>query len=122
MPTSGLQLAPSLAALPTASVAVAMLILGIVVLARERFSAITASFFIVTVSGFFWLGDISLMFMSVDAGTATVWARWAYLGVSMIPAAVFQFTIALLEETRLRRWLLVANWTGATVFTALFMR
>jgi hypothetical protein len=41
--------------------------------------------------------------------------------VTLIPAAVLQFTAALTGNTRRRRPLLAAAWSGSAVFAAIFV-
>jgi diguanylate cyclase (GGDEF)-like protein/PAS domain S-box-containing protein len=113
-------LAPSLSALPTFTVAAAIFILGLIVIARERPSAVSLSFFALTVSVSIWLIGISLTLMSVDARGALFFSRLAYIGVAAIPAAVLHFTIALLDEAHRRRVAIVACWITSAVFAALF--
>jgi diguanylate cyclase (GGDEF)-like protein/PAS domain S-box-containing protein len=119
--TFSLELHPTAAALPMLLVAAATLILGATVLARERASAVTLSFFVLTVSVWIWLTGISLMAMAVSAGAALDLARFAYVGVALIPAAVLQFTAALTGTTRRQRPRLVAAWCGSAAFAAVFV-
>src|SRR5437764_13197130 len=98
--TLSLQLHPTLAALPMLLVAAATLILGATVLARERTSAVTLSFFVLTVSVWLWLTAISMMTMAVTPHAAFGLARIAYVGVAVIPAAVLQFTVSLIDARR----------------------
>jgi diguanylate cyclase (GGDEF)-like protein/PAS domain S-box-containing protein len=119
--TLHLELHPTAAALPMLLVAAATLILGASVLARERASAVTLSFFVLTVSVWIWLTGISLMTMAVTAPAAFGLARFAYVGVAMIPAAVLQFTAALTGNTRSRRALLAFAWCGSAAFAGIFL-
>jgi len=113
-------LAPALSALPTLTVAAAIFILGLIVIARERPSDVSLSFFALTVSVSTWLIGISLTMMSVDAHGALLFSRLAYIGVAAIPAAVLHFTIALLDEVHRRRSVLIGCWMVSAVFVALF--
>src|SRR5438874_8788942 len=113
-------LVPSLSALPTLCVAAAILILGIVVIARERPSAVSLSFFGLTITVSIWLIGVSLTMMSAASRDALLFSRLAYIGVAMIPAAVLHFTIALLDEIRKRRLALIACWIASGAFVALF--
>ena len=113
-------LAPSLPALPIVCVAAATLILGVVVISRERPSAVSLSFFGLTISVAVWLVAITLTLISVDARTAFLFSRLTYVGVGAIPAAVLYFTIALLDEIRKRRASLIACGTLSGAFIILF--
>jgi len=115
-----LALAPNLAALPTLCVAAAILVLGIIVIARERPTAVSLSFFGLTISVSVWLVGISLSLLAVDPHTALLFSRFTYIGVALIPAAVVHFTISLLDRIRERRAALIACWTTSAIFVALF--
>lgn len=119
--TFSLELHPTAAALPMLLVAAATLILGATVLARERASAVTLSFFVLTFTVWAWLTGISLMAMAASPHSALDLARFAYIGVALIPAAVLQFTAALTGTTRRQRRRLVAAWCGSAVFAAVFV-
>jgi diguanylate cyclase (GGDEF)-like protein/PAS domain S-box-containing protein len=116
-----IELVPGPAAVPTLLIASLIFCLGIVVVARERASQVTGSFFVLTTSVAIWLGGISMLYMSANAATAGTWARVTYFGVSLIPAAVLQFTVALVDETRQRRLLLAASWSASAIFLVLFL-
>jgi diguanylate cyclase (GGDEF)-like protein/PAS domain S-box-containing protein len=116
-----LELHPSVAALPMLLVAAATLILGATVLARERASAVTLSFFVLTLTIWIWLTGVSLMAMAVRPGAALDLARFAYIGVGLIPAAVLQFATALIDATRRHRVKLIAAWLASIAFVALFV-
>src|SRR6266705_2575000 len=103
---------PALPALPTFMVAAAVLMLGVVVVARERASNVSFAFFALTLSVSTWLIGISMMLLSANAHTAMFFARMAYVGVAIIPASVLHFTLSLLEETRKRRLALIICWTA----------
>ena len=119
--TLSLVLHPTVAALPLLVVAAATLILGATVLARERASAVTLSFFVLTVTVSIWLTGVSLMMMTSTPRAAFDLARFAYVGVSTIPAAVLQFTVSLIGARRRYRAQLVAAWCASAVFLALFL-
>ena len=115
-----LALAPNLAALPTLGVAFAILVLGIIVISRERPTAVSLSFFGLTISVSVWLIGISLGLFAVDSNTALIFARLTYVGVAAIPAAVVHFTISLVDQLRERRVALTACWVASAIFMALF--
>src|SRR5258706_15497045 len=119
--TLSLELHPTIAALPMLLVAAATLILGATVLARERASAVTLSFFVLTLTIWTWLTAVSLMTMVLTPRAAFDLARIAYVGVSLIPAAVLQFTTALIGATRRHRPLLIATWSASAGFLAMFI-
>src|SRR3954454_17071038 len=108
--TLSFELHPTLAALPMLLVAAATLILGATVLARERASDVTLSFFVLTFCVWLWLTAVSLMTMALTPRAALDLARIAYIGVAAIPAAVLQFSVSLIGARRRYRLPLVATW------------
>ena len=119
--TLSLQLHPTAAAMPMLVVAAATLVLGAAVLARERASAVTLSFFILTLSVWTWLTGVSLMTMAITPRAAFDLARFAYVGVATVPAAVLQFTVSLIGARRRYRPALIGTWCASAAFLALFL-
>lgn len=117
-PPADLILSP--VAIPTLTVAVVIVFLGVYVIGRERTSAVTVSFLVLTATVATWLVNVSLMYMSTRPGIALLWAKIAYVGICAIPVAVFQFTVALTNELRQRRGVLAASWLIAALFVVLF--
>src|SRR5262245_36237439 len=118
--TLSLELHPTFAAIPMLLVAAATLILGATVLARERASAVTLSFFLLTVTAWTWLTGVSLLAMAVAPRAALDLARFTFVGVTLIPASVLQFTAALTGSARRRRSLLALVWSASAAFLAIF--
>jgi diguanylate cyclase (GGDEF)-like protein/PAS domain S-box-containing protein len=116
-----LELHPTLAAIPMLLVAAATLILGATVLARERASAVTLSFFVLTATVWTWLTAVSLMMMAVRPSAAFDLARLAYVGVAAVPAAVLQFAVSLIGATRRHRVTLMATWCASALFLGVFL-
>lgn len=111
-----LVLAPT--ALPMLLVSAAILLLGVAVIARERANAVTLSFVVLTLTVSVWLASVGLMAMVTDSRSALVLARIAYVGIALIPAAVLQFTMALLNRGDRRA--LTAAWSTGVAFVILF--
>ena len=113
-----MDLAFTAAALPMLITAAAIISLGIYVLGRERANAMTISLLVLTAALWTWLTPIGLMTAARDEHTALVLARIAYIGVALIPAAVLQLTMALLDKRN--RSVLMAAWAFGGVFVFLF--
>ena len=95
-------------AIPLLATMVAMLLLGVFVLFRERGSREAVCFSLVAGSISIWLGCFSVLYLAVDERVALVWARSAYLGICLIPAALYGFAVAVTRSRR--RWLVRAGW------------
>ncbi|MGI8586525.1 MAG: diguanylate cyclase [Chloroflexia bacterium] len=105
-------------ALPTICVMAAVLLLGVLALLREGRTLVSVSFFLVTLTIGIWLFCFSALYLANNSVTADRWVHAAYLGVPAIPAAGYQFTVAVLRTyARHRRqvWLI---WLLAAVFSA----
>jgi len=113
-------------AIPTLATAGAMLLLGVVVLFRERGSREAWHFALLAGPVSVWLACFSLMYLASDERVALVWARAAYLGVGCIPAGLYGFTLAVTRglHRRLLRtgWLLSAAFAVAMVSTGALVR
>ena len=99
-------------------VAAAILILGVAVFARERANTVTSSFLGLTVTVSTWLFAIAFTAGAHEARSAFWFARIAYIGVALIPAAVLHFTMSLVEYRN--RILTTVSWILGAVFVALF--
>ena len=105
-------------ALPTALTACTMLALGLTVLLRERDSRVALSFFIMTVTAALWLAGYSLMYCAQTTWVAAAWSVFGHIGITLIPASVYHFTVNTLQlysRYRRRVWLV---WSICSVFLA----
>jgi diguanylate cyclase (GGDEF)-like protein/PAS domain S-box-containing protein len=107
--------------LPMLLMAAAMFVTGVFVLSRERPSPQTWSFLFLAVTVALWLSSLGLLVSSADQPTARTLARCMLGATAFIPAAVLQFTAALLHRGRALRWLLAACWTTSAYFSAIFV-
>ncbi len=87
----------SIYSIPTLITTVAILLLGILVLVRERVSLVSLSFALVTLVVSVWLFGFSMMYSSPDSESALWWNKVAYLGVPLIAPATYQFTVSVLK-------------------------
>ncbi|MEA2692794.1 MAG: hypothetical protein QOJ16_2181, partial [Acidobacteriota bacterium] len=107
-------------ALPTLGTAVAMVLLGVFVLLRERGSREAGQFSFLTVTISIWLTCFSFMYLAKDARVALVWARSAYLGIAFIPSAIYNF--AEVVTLGRRRRLVWAGWLLSALFALVIYR
>ncbi|HEX9787672.1 MAG TPA: histidine kinase dimerization/phospho-acceptor domain-containing protein, partial [Candidatus Binatia bacterium] len=111
----------SLFALPPLLTASTVLALGLKVLRRERDSRVSIAFFIMTATAALWLASYSLMYCAQTARVAAAWSMLGHIGITLIPASVYHFTVAALQlygRYRRRVWLVWAICAAflATVF------
>ncbi|MFL5731764.1 MAG: GAF domain-containing protein, partial [Chloroflexia bacterium] len=107
----------SLYSIPTFVTMSAVLLLGVLALARERISAVSASFFLVTLVVGVWLFAQSWLYLATDERVALWWSRAAYLGVPFIAAATYQFTVIVLGIYRRYKVVVWAAWGMAGLFS-----
>jgi PAS domain S-box-containing protein len=103
-------------AVPPLMTAVAILLLGLLVLLHEKASRVSATFFSVTLTIFIWLACFGLMYASESAESARRWAVLAYLGVPFIPTAFYHFSITVLRGEQARDRLVPVAWGVSGLF------
>jgi PAS domain S-box-containing protein len=102
-------------ALPTFTVAIAALLIGVVSLVRERSSHAGIAFFFTTFLFSWWFFCFSWMYCANNGPLALWWARVAYVGLPLFPAAVYRFALVELqvhEEHTLEQWLVLSCSTA----------
>jgi diguanylate cyclase (GGDEF)-like protein/PAS domain S-box-containing protein len=106
--------APNPYAVPMLVTAGAMFLLGAVVLLRESGSREARHFALLAVPVSVWLACFSMMYLASSERVAMVWARSAYLGIGLIPAGLYGFTVVVTRSPR--RWLMRAGWLVSASF------
>jgi diguanylate cyclase (GGDEF)-like protein/PAS domain S-box-containing protein len=107
-------------ALPTLATAVAMVLLALFVLVRERGSAESRQFSFLGMTISIWLTCFSIMYLAKDERVALVWARSAYLGIAFIPSALYNFArVVTLGRRRRVAW---AGWLISAAFALVIYR
>jgi PAS domain S-box-containing protein len=80
--------------------ALAVFTLGVFAVSRERGSSVSVAFFFVTATISVWLFAYSGMYCATSEQIALWWAKFAYIGVTLIPAAAYQYSVLVLQEDR----------------------
>ena len=101
------------------AVAASLLGLGVWVALRERWRPVGLQFAILAFLVATWLGCAGLTLVSPDPSSALGWARTSYLGVALIPAAIYQFTARLLGRRREQQRTVALLWACGFVIAAL---
>ncbi|HET8654184.1 MAG TPA: ATP-binding protein [Longimicrobiaceae bacterium] len=113
---SSYRLSPN--SVPSLVTTAAMLALGLVVVVRERASRESLGFGLIALTVVGWQFCFGLMYASARTDVALWWARSAYLGISLIPPAIYDFTVHVLRAADRRRpvaWLCWAAGLGFAV-------
>ena len=108
----------NLYSVPTLVTTAAILLLGLLVLIRERVSWVSISFALLTISVSVWLFTYSGMYSSRDESTALWWVRASYIGLPFIAAATYQFTVAVLGIYHRYRLIAMSAWLSSALFSA----
>jgi diguanylate cyclase (GGDEF)-like protein/PAS domain S-box-containing protein len=99
-------------------VAAAVLGLGVWVALRERWQAVGMQFAALAFLVAVWLTCAGLVMASADVATAVAWARASYLGVALIPAAIYHFSARLLGRHREQQRAIALLWAAGFVLAA----
>src|SRR5207245_5410010 len=107
-------------AVPTALAAVAVLVLGVLALVRERGATVSVTFFFMNSLAAVWLSSYSLVYSATTEQVALWLGMAAHLGVIFIPAAAYHFTVAALRIQPEHKTCVGLGWvTSALVFLAM---
>ncbi|HKK27383.1 MAG TPA: EAL domain-containing protein [Gemmatimonadota bacterium] len=110
-----------MSAIPTFTVAVLLLGLGVLTLERERRSPEARAFFLVTAAAGVWMFGFSWMYLSADRPTALAWMRVAYLGVPLIAPSMYHFAVRILGIEERRRTVVRGAWAYFGGCSAVFV-
>lgn len=103
-------------AIPTFAAAAVLLLLGGLVLIRERGSLVSVLFFLIALTTSTWFFAFSWMYSTNDEGVAHWWAKAAYLGVPFIPSALYHFTVVALRVVERYQVHVRINWLISAFF------
>jgi len=111
----------NVSAIPTFTVTVLLLGLGVLTLERERRSPEARAFFLVTAAAGVWMFGSSWMYLSADPPTAMAWMRVAYLGAPLIAPAMYAFAVRILGIEERRRAVVRAAWAYFGLCSVVFV-
>ncbi len=94
----------------------AILCLGLFSLMRERSSLVSASFSLLAVCISAWLFAFSWMYGAVNAQIAFWWAKAAYVGVALVPAAIYYFTVLAQQRYQRDKRRVLFAWICSIIF------
>jgi PAS domain S-box-containing protein len=103
-------------ALPTFVTSLAIAVLGLFVVVRERGSRISILFLATTLTIMVWQFAFSWMYCATDGQVAFIWAKIAYLSVPLIPAVICHFTVVVLGVSQRTKALVWTGWIGSLSF------
>lgn len=107
----------SLQTVPTLIAMLAILLLGLFGLLRERVSLVSISFFVMTLTVSIWLFAVAWVYSATDERVAHEWARVSYLGIPFIAPAVYWFSLVVLGIQRRFAPVALLAWLGGLFFS-----
>ena len=105
-------------AVPPAVTALALLLVGVVVLIRERASRVSVAFLFIMLAVSVWLSGLAGMYCATNEGDAIWWARVNFLGSPFIPSTIYLFSTIAMGIYARRKTLIWAGLLLSAFFSA----
>jgi PAS domain S-box-containing protein len=96
-------------AVPPAVTALALLLLGVGALIRERASRVSVAHLCIDLAVGVWLSGFAAMYCATNEGDAIWWARFHFLGAPFIPSTIYLFSVVAMGIYARRKRLI---WAG----------
>lgn len=106
-------------AVPPLVTAFSILFLGLLVVIREKGSRVSLLYLLYTLTVELWLFSFSMTWLAASEQIAFWWLKVAHIGVTMLPAALYHFTVVVLRSDQQKRRRIRIVWAISTVFMAL---
>lgn len=103
-------------AIPWAVVALGLLILALVIFARQRASVVGRLYCLMIALVALWFAGFTGMFLARSGEAADCWARLALFAVCFLPGSIYVFTVTALRLFSRRRLLVAIIWIASAVF------
>ncbi|MHB8845302.1 MAG: sensor histidine kinase [Nitrospirota bacterium] len=108
-------------ALPPLITAVAILLLGLTVVVREKGSRESLLYLGYTLAASTWMFCVSVALSLSSEAMAYRWMIYSSAGVTMIPAALYHFTVVVMRTVNRHRQLIRFAWTVSASFLAVIL-
>jgi two-component system cell cycle sensor histidine kinase/response regulator CckA len=105
-------------ALPVLIVAFIFFFFSLKVLIQEELR-VSLGFFLLGISIAIWLTSYFFLYCTSDPTVALWWVKAAYLGVPFIPAALYHFTVSILQAHHQYRKSVLAAWVLSAIFAGI---
>lgn len=106
-------------ALPPLITALAIVLLGLVVMIREQGSRESLLYLCYTLTASTWMFCVSAALFQSSEARAYRWMTFANAGVTMIPAALYHFTVVVMRSDSRHRQRVRLAWAVSAIFLAL---
>ncbi len=100
------------------ALAVPTLLMGAIIVVRERGSHVGVIYFFVTLTIAMWYVGFGVAYHAPSAVIADAWIRFGHVGIAFIPTLSLQFSLNVLKPPHRLQPLLVAGWFASLAFTA----
>jgi len=108
----------SVYAVPPAVTALALLLVGVAVLIRERASRVSVAFLFILLATSVWLFGLTAMYCATNEAVAIWWARFHFLGIPFIPSTIYLFSVVAMGIYARRKRLIWAGLLLSAFFSA----
>jgi len=109
----------NLHAVPPLTTAFSVLLLGLIVVVREKGTRVSLLYLSYTLAACAWLFSASMALFMSSEERAYEWMKFANAGVTMIPAALYHFTVVVLGLEKGHRTRIWFAWAVSTLFLAI---
>lgn len=109
-------------ALPVSLTGIVVVALGVWIFLSKKDSPANTSFLALCLSTGLWMGGLSLTYLSRDSALAAFWFTATFLGITMLSASMFTFTVIFLNKDRLFKRLIPLAYLLSLSFFYLFIR
>jgi PAS domain S-box-containing protein len=106
-------------ALPPLITAFAILSLGLIVAVREKGSRVSLLYLGYTLAASAWMFCAAMALFMSSEDVALQWMRFANAGVTMMPAALYHFTVVVLEAEKRHRLRIRSAWAVSALFLSI---
>ena len=108
-------------AIPPLVTAVATLFVGLFVIVREKGSRVSILFLIYALTAYLWLFSYAMARFSAVEQVVFWWAKALHAGLALLPAALYHFTVVVLQLYQKNKRSVHAVWAVATFFLGIIL-
>ncbi len=108
----------SIHAIPPLVTAIAILFLGVIVVVRENGSRVSLLYLAYTLAASAWMFCAAMALLMSSEAMAYRWMTFASASVTVIPAALYHFTVVVMQTDDRDRRLVQLAWTASAIFLA----